>query len=103
MSDLDERTLRLVTKWLGERPTEHATTELASMMREFGISNELARKIRSVVGRTGYTDCRCCEAIGDHACGGECQRCSGSGRNPSVVACELPHSLDCTCSWAEEM
>lgn len=101
---LSEATIKALTRWFKERPPEHATTEAAALVKEFGLSQTMARAIRALAGRDNFTDCPCCEAIGDHACGGECQRCGGSGRNPSkTVACQLPHSLDCTCSWAEEM
>jgi hypothetical protein len=101
---VDEETLRQICGWFKERPfAEHGTTETNTLVREFGISQILARMLRSLAARDQHTDCLCCEAIGDHACGGECQRCSGSGRNPSDQPCKLPHNLDCNCSWAEEM
>lgn len=100
---VDGATLDRITEWLKRRPPEHVMTEAAVMVREFGISPMAARRIRSATGRDHFTTCLCCEAIGDHACGGECQRCGGSGRNPTDRVCRLPHSLDCGCSWAGEM
>lgn len=99
---LDEETLVRIAIWLKDRPAEHAVAESAAMVREFGISNNMARMIRALAGRDQFTDCGCCEGIGDHACGGECHCCGGTGRNPGKVACELPHGGDCGCSWGEE-
>jgi hypothetical protein len=103
MSELDEATFREIIGWFKDRPAEHATSETAAMVREFGITNNMARLIRALAGRDQYQDCGCCESVGDHACGGECQRCSGTGRNPTTATCVLPHSMDCGCSWPGEM
>lgn len=101
---ISEETLRQICAWFKERPrAEHGSSETGMLVRDFGISQGMARMLRSLAARDQYTDCGCCESIGDHACGGACQRCSGSGRNPMETPCQLPHSLDCTCSWAEEM
>jgi hypothetical protein len=102
-SGLDEPTLKQIIKWLRHRPTEHATTETSAMVREFEISLNMARLLRALAGRDQHEDCTCCESVGDHACGGECQHCSGTGRNPVGNACVLPHGLDCTCSWPGEV
>lgn len=104
MSSVDEDTIKAIIRWFKARPAaEHAATETTSLVREFGISQVMARQLRALAGRDQFSDCTCCETIGDHACGGECQRCLGTGRNPSETPCVLPHSLDCTCSWAGEM
>lgn len=42
--------------------------------------------------------CGCCNGVGDHRCGHECDSCDGSGRNPDSPVCRLPHGADCTCA-----
>jgi hypothetical protein len=44
--------------------------------------------------------CGCCKAVGDHPCGHECDSCDGSGDEPELPACTLPHGDDCTCTEA---
>lgn len=101
-SFIDEATLKRIGVWLKDRSPEHATTECAAMMREFGVTPGMARAIRALTGRDVFTECGCCEAVGDHGCGDPCSRCDGTGRNPTEVPCTLPHGLNCTCSWAGE-
>lgn len=91
----------MIVTWLRQQPTERAINEIALLRKTFGITRDLARELRAEAHRSMFNWCGCCTGVGDHPCGHECQACDGSGRNPIMVHCVLPHGVDCGCDWAE--